>query len=143
MEVDATEAQACTIRKYGTKAGDFQMVSDWRKAHDYPVIPETILPALGVVAESDGAARAAAWLYQDNSVGVCFLNWLVTAPGLSPAQARAALRTCIDFLTLRARELEYGFCIAYAAHPALIREARAFGFVEGARGVTELAKRID
>lgn len=71
---------------------DYPTVSDWWGWHETEVVPEHVLPALGVVASDNEGAAAAAWLYQDNSVPVAWVSWIVTRPGLSPLEAVRVLR---------------------------------------------------
>ncbi len=60
------------------------------------------------------------WLYMDNSVGVCFPEHIATKPGLSMAAARDSLLRGLDFLHLRAREMNYGVMLINTL-PAIAR----------------------
>ncbi|WP_184213315.1 hypothetical protein [Prosthecobacter dejongeii] len=104
-------------------AEEAALFATWRAAHGMPDIPVALLPRLGVVALVDGVETAAGWLYMDNSVGVGFVEWLVTRPGLSLAQSRAALAAVLATLKAEAAGHGYslllGHCIAPLARVAI------------------------
>lgn len=93
------------------------MFSGWRASHGHPDIPPDILPRLGVVAVLDGEDSAAGWLYMDNSVGVGFVEWLVTRPGLMPSQARRCLSVVLTTLAVEAKTLGYGLLLGHCIDP--------------------------
>ncbi len=104
-------------------AEEAALFAAWRAAHGMPDIPVALLPRLGVVALMDGVETAAGWLYMDNSVGVGFVEWLVTRPGLSLAQSKAAMATVLATLKAEAAGHGYslllGHCIAPLARVAI------------------------
>ena len=53
----------------------------------------------------------ALWLYMDNSVGVCFPEHAVTRPRLSGAKVKRVGLVALEFLRMRAAELDYGVMI--------------------------------
>ena len=131
------------IRRYGTEVGDYQMVDAWCRAHGSGMLPETLLPALGIVVEEDGEAAAALWLYMDNSIGVCWLDCAVTRPGLALALARQCLAEAAGFLMAEAERLGYGACFAFVpAAMARVME-RTAGFKRRAENLVMMARRID
>lgn len=101
--------------------------AEWRKAHDMSDIPARILPRLGLVAVLDGVDSAAAWLYLDNSVGVGFMEWLVSRPGLSLAESRECFRAICDAMKAEALAMGYGLILAHAGH-AIARVAVGMGW---------------
>lgn len=96
---------------------DYPMIAAWCDWHDRDRIPEGILPRLGVIVQADGEDCAALWLYMDNSVGVCFLEFPVTRPGLSARQAGDALLMAIEFLKREAHTTGYGIMFTHALKP--------------------------
>jgi hypothetical protein len=129
------------IRKYGEKTGDYQLVDSWMKAHGRGPLPETLLPALGVFSCLDSEEIAVGWLYMDNSIGVCTLDFFVTRPGLAPKQTYEALEPLVTFLSQEAQELGYGAMTIYTV-PGLARFAERFGFVRRVEGLVMLSKNL-
>lgn len=88
-----------TARVYGLKAGDYQVVNSWWRRHNESDLPETMLPPLGVMVEQDGKPIVALWCYECFGIGVCFLEWPCSRPGLDRKQATEAfgyaLKACI------------------------------------------------
>lgn len=98
------------------------MFSAWSAGHKTAEVSPNILPRLGVVAVLNGQDSAAGWLYMDNSVGVGFVEWLVTRPGLSLADAKGCMAAVFDALAMCAKDLGYGLLIGHC-HPSLHRIA--------------------
>lgn len=108
---------------------DYDTCKAWWQARALTPLPKHILPKLGVMAlPAPGAPPdAAAWLYMDNSVGVCFLEGTVTRPGLDLHTARAAIGAVVEFLRQSAAAMDYATMITFTGC-ALAREARRHGF---------------
>lgn len=120
---------------------DYSMVREWWEGHGVEVIPAEMLPKLCALAvdPDDGRPTAFMALYMDNSVGVCFPNWLVTRPGLTPKQARGSFRAVDQFLRAQAARLGYGIALATTHHPVLHAEAEAAGYTFCGEAVTLFA----
>jgi hypothetical protein len=130
------------VRPYGEGIGDYQMISEWRQAHKVSPLPETIIPPLAMVAEHEGIPTAFACCYQSCGIGVCFLEWLITRPGLTAMQAREALGHVIGAIEACAKESDYGLMFGYAPGN-IARESSRFGFKVGSAPCIQLLKRID
>lgn len=79
-----------TVRLYGTQAGDWQTVASWWERTG-GVFAETILPPLGVIVEHEGEPIGAMWCYESFGIGVAFLEFPCTKPGIPPGLAWRAL----------------------------------------------------
>lgn len=108
-------------------ADESAMFTGWRKAHGMAELPDSIFPRLGVVAVLDGLDSAAAWLYQDNSVGVAFMEWIVSRPGLSLAESKACFARISDTFHAEAKAIGYGLILAHGPH-AVARIAVGLGW---------------
>lgn len=108
-------------------ADESAMFAEWRKARGMAELPDAIFPRLGVVAVLDGVDSAAAWLYQDNSVGVAFMEWIVSRPGLSLAESRACFARISDAFRDEAKAIGYGLILAHGPH-AIARIAVGMGW---------------
>lgn len=104
------------------------MVAGWRKGHDMPDVPPAILPRLGVVAVIEGQDSAAGWLYMDNSVGVGFVEWLVTRPGLTLAESKGAIAAVLAALQGEARQNGYGLLLGHCIAPLARVAIRELGW---------------
>jgi hypothetical protein len=116
------------VREY--EAGrDRPAVCSWALARGMKAVPEVILPKLGVVAcwEAGGDARAAGWLYMDNSIGVARVEFLNTQPGMALGKARRATQAVVEYLEEAARGFGY-VIIQCIASRAVAREAKGLGF---------------
>ena len=116
-----------TLRAYGLKTGDYQIVSAWWRARHGRAFPENLIPPLGVMAERGGEPVAVLWAYQPAGIGVAFLEYAVTAPGQSFKASREALgRALLGVETILRKD---GYSVARCfCQPAMARALRAFGF---------------
>ena len=82
---------------------DYEMIAEWWAAHGSTPLPDHLLSPIGFVAEEDGTAQAASFIYFDRNVPVCFVEKTIAAPGLSLRQShhaiRAVINACKDFAT--------------------------------------------
>lgn len=82
---------------------DYDMIAEWWAAHGSTPLPDHLLSPIGFVAEDEGTAQAASFIYFDRNVPVCFVEKTVTVPGLSLREAhrsvRAVIYACRDFAT--------------------------------------------
>lgn len=119
---------------------DHPTLTAWWKAHGFPQLPPAILPKLGIIVEHDCAPVVAAWLYMDNSVGVCMLEWLTTNPDAPLKVIPTAIRVLVDFMWERANAMDYGVMLTTCRQPALARVYEKNGFLRTDDSVIHLLK---
>lgn len=107
-----------TAREY--EKHDESMVAAWWKAHRDGRFPAEILPPVGVIVELDGVAQAALWLYMAVGVGVCWLEYPISRPGISIRTTREAFDCALGAITEVARTHDYHAMIANTL-PAIAR----------------------
>ncbi len=81
---------------YGERLGDYQLISGWWQARHGSPLMETLLPPLGIIVERSGAPLGALWCYECIGIGVCFLEYPVTRPGMALVEARAVMSLAIE-----------------------------------------------
>jgi hypothetical protein len=121
---------------------DHPVLAVWWEAHKWPVVPRSVLPKLGVVTLDGDLRVAAAFLYMDNSVGVCWLEWLVTNPDATGRQSLAGIAAVTEFLAERALEMNYGVMFTTCRQPALARIYERHGFGRTDEGVIHLVRKL-
>jgi len=129
------------IREFNAEA-DYPMLAGWWRMHEWPALPAAILPKLGIVVEHAGEPVCAAFLYMDNSVGVCMMEWLTTNPEAPLKQIPTAIRVLIDFLGQRASEMGYGIMLTTCRQAALARVFQKNGFEQTDDSVIHLVKML-
>jgi N-acetylglutamate synthase-like GNAT family acetyltransferase len=122
---------------------DYPILVEWWKGHGFPVLPVAVLPKLGLVVEHDTKPIACAFLYMDNSVGVCMLEWLTTAPEAAPKAIPSAIRAIVEVMAQRAKEMNYGVMLTTCRQPALARVFEKNGFEKTDEAVIHLLKLIE
>jgi hypothetical protein len=95
MEAAGLSSEGLTVR--AVTKGDFALLNWCAQSHN-GVLPESSLPPLGVlVSDSDGPA-CALWCFETYGSGVAWLEYPVTRPGLSVAEAQQVLAFAIQTL---------------------------------------------
>lgn len=121
---------------------DYPTLCKWWEGHGWPTLPAAILPKLGIMVEHDGLPVCAAFLYMDNSVGVCMMEWLTTNPEAPLKAIPTAIRILIDFMADRAKDMNYGVMLTTCRQPALARVYEKNGFERTDDAVIHLIKII-
>lgn len=121
-------------------ARDYDMVAGWLDGHKGSTSqappPKEILPPLGCVVYWVGAHGkedvAAAWLYTALGAPVCFLDHVITKPGLRPSLASRSLLVATEHFKATARSLGYALMITHTI-AAIARYLRREGWqqIEG------------
>jgi hypothetical protein len=115
------------IRVYG-QPDDGQLISSWRQGHGMDASPLSILPPTGFFVERDGEPVCVAFLYLSVGIGVAFMEWVISKPGMTYKESAAAFRVLLDFLKLHAASLDYGVIISHTS-PGGGEFLRRCGFV--------------
>lgn len=121
---------------------DHGFLCEWWRLHGWEPVPAAVLPKLGAIAMLEGVPVAAAWLYMDNSVGVCWLEWLVTNPQATPKQSLIGINTVIQFLREQAVSFDYGVMMTTCRQASLVRVYEKNGFTKSDEGVTHLLSNL-
>ena len=130
------------MRTEAVTADMLPALREWWAGRDLGTLPDDVLPPVGFVASDDHGPAAAAWLYQPAGCRVAIIDWLVTRPGLSLLDGRAACRAVFAALEARADSDGATRIFATVARPGMLREARACGFQVAAVAMTHLVKNL-
>ena len=126
------------------KDKDYPVFCDWWRGHGWNPPPKVILPKYGAVAKNSKGMIAAVWAYMDNSVGVAWLEWLVTDPkagALTSIKAITYMVACVEE-TLK-EEFDYGVIMTTCKQPALVRLFERLDYKITDRKMTHLFKIMD
>jgi hypothetical protein len=131
MVIEAHKPKALQVRIYGEKIGDYQTVSSWWEARHGAPLTETILPPLGVIVEDEKGPCAALWCYQSVGIGVCFLEFPISRPGLGVSASVRAFEMCVEACVRIAKaQGDYSLFRCYTL-PSIARILKRFGFWGG------------
>lgn len=131
-----------TVRQYGSKAGDWQTVSAWWDRTG-GVFAETILPPLGVIVEYQDEPVAALWCYESFGIGVAFLEFPCTRPGISPGLAWRALAWAEHAITSVLRSRGEHKLVRAFAQSRHMRAMKRMGYEVTGLNFTSLMRRLD
>lgn len=124
------------------KPEDYATIEPWWVSRHQPAVPANILPKCGVVVEEEGLLIAAAWIYQDNSVGVAWLAWLVSNPDVRAFDVEKALEVLLGGCELVIKEFGYGLMFTMTDRGSLGRWFQRNGFTPNHRGMTQYFKAL-
>lgn len=109
------------------------MLAEWWIAHDsLGSFPQAILPPLGVLVCDGSGPAAALWCYECFGVGVAFLEFPVSRPGMGFRQARVAFEEAVKACVMLAGNLieppgEYSVFRCFTIHP-IEKTLKGMGF---------------
>lgn len=129
-----------TVREY--LKTDWPTVSGWADVHAGSVLVEALLPPVGVIIEHEDQPLCACWLYLAVNIGVCWLEYPVSKPGLHLREAREAFHLAIQALERIAIALDYRIMMAHTL-PGIARVMRSFGFVAEERKKVTVLKHLN
>lgn len=121
---------------------DYPIVTAWWKAHGFPPVPFAILPKLGAIVSNEKQDICAGWLYMDNSVGVCWLEWSVTNPECSGFDSIRGIKALNKFIEERASEMGYGVMMTTCRQESLCRLHEKCGFIKTDTGMIHMVKQL-
>lgn len=115
-----------TVRPY--HSDDYPTVLAWWLMHGVTPTPEDCLPRLGVMIEDNDRAILAAWASMDNSCGLAFLLFPVSAPKAPARSISKALTHSVAYLTTVLTELGYHTILSATHRASLSRHLARHGF---------------
>jgi hypothetical protein len=108
--------------------GDYDMVRTWCECHGRGFIKSEWLPATGFLILRNREPVLAMWMYFDNSCPVTFIEWLVSRPGSSASEIRAALLYAMETIIPQAM-ISHGAEVASTRSPkAIVRDMVKHGW---------------
>jgi hypothetical protein len=122
------DAPAITIRHYGLSVGDYQVISGWYHERHGRLLPETILPPLGVMVEDSKGPAAVLFAYQSLGIGVAFLDPFITRPGMPAGAAHHLFGWALAGIELVLKREDYGFLRCFTESDTLARCLMRHGF---------------
>lgn len=129
------------VREYDATQ-DAEMVSAWWRSHGEGAFPLALLPPCGAVIEIGGKPVAACWLYMAVGVGVCWLEWPVSIPGLSMAESKLAFSKLVDAMDMLAGGHGYPLMMAHTL-PPIARIMKGMGFQVEKRAKVTVARKVN
>jgi hypothetical protein len=121
---------------------DYAILEAWWVAHGWSAVPENILPKLGLIISNEEKDICAGFLYMDNSVGVCWLEWVVTNPEATGFEAMKGIKALTKFMEKEADRMDYGVMMTTCRQASLTRLHEKNGFIKTDEGVTHLLRIV-
>lgn len=129
-----------TARQY--EKAEYPLIASWWDGHKVQATPAEILPACGIVIEAAGVPSAAAWIYFDNSVGVAWLAWVVTRPGLTAKFSEQVLAELLEAVEISAKAQKRTILITMCRASSLAKWFLRHGFLKNHGCVFDLVKPL-
>lgn len=129
-------------RLYGERPGDYQEIVSWWENRGQ-ALPETLLPPLGVVIEKQGEMVAALWCYESFGVGVAFLDFPCTKPGIWPGLAYYALAMAEHSIVTVLRQKGAHKLLRCYTTPEIARGLERVGYIPAGDQWVGMMRRID
>ena len=115
----------------------FEAIKAWK----IEMPPVQALPAVGAVCVHEDKPIACVWAVLSNSNGACYLEHLSSDPDAGSLRIRAC-QLVVDFVEAHVKGLGYTYLCMSAKHSAIVKRAKAMGFMVVGENITNLAKII-
>jgi len=123
------EREPLQLRLYGAGLGDYQELSSWWFERHKEPFPEALLPPDSVMVCRGGKTLAMLSVYLSYGIGVAFLEFAVTRPGLGIKDAREALEAALEGCIALAHSRGDYSIFRCSTIPAIGRFLKSLGFV--------------
>jgi len=104
---------------------DYEIICEWWKEYDYPIVPLDCLPKNGLIIEN----LCAGFLYSTDSA-LCWLEFVVGNPKATKEERSKGLDELIEGLVVLAKTKEFKYALASVEHPNLKDKVKKLGFME-------------
>ena len=129
------------IRKYEEEL-DFEMLSDWWKAHGFNAVNPGLLKPLGFIVEIDGKPIVASFLYPIAGCGLAIMEWTVSNPDSKPFEFIKAMKSITRFFIEWCEENDYRVMMTTCKQDSLAKLHKRNGFTETDDSMIHLAMII-
>jgi len=124
---------------------DYEMACAWWAGHGVFPVPHEVLPPLSAVAvaideEGNKSDVAAAWVYLDNAVPMCFLAFPVVDPDARARDKMEGINHLVIWLEQHTKSIGYTVMAAAASIPSVAKLIERRGFVVNDTNITFLTK---
>jgi hypothetical protein len=96
---------------------DYELAREWCETHGKALIRSEWLPSTGIMICRDRQPVLAMWMYFDNTCPVAFIDWVISKPGSSVAETKAAIHWAFEVPIPRLMMI-LGAEVAFARTPA-------------------------
>lgn len=116
---------------------DYEMLSSWWKQHEWPSIPLSFLPKIGIIVGD----CVAGFIYSTDSK-ICWLEFIISDPKCEQKKRQDALNLLIQEASNTAKDLGYEVIFTSVSHKGLIEKYKNNGFKVTDNNMTNLMRFI-
>lgn len=118
---------------------DYQKLTGWWAAHNWPIIPPQMLPKLGFVSESK-EQDCAVFIYETLDTSIAWMEWLTINPFCRREARTKAIAECVH--AAQGYALETGLVLFTSIKSAtLLERLEKLGFNKTDSGMTNMIWR--
>lgn len=117
-------------------------VYEWWSEHQWPALPQEILPSRSYMAFIGEKPILAGFLYKDETCGFSMLEWIVANPDSTQEEREEAFQELIDHVTQVAKEIGAKVLLTSTKNESLCDRFLKQGFQKTDTGMTYLIKGV-
>jgi hypothetical protein len=102
---------------------NYNMLVEWWKGHEWPIIPFDSLPKTGIIVND----IVAGFLYSSDS-NVCMLEWIISDPNSDKEKRKESLNILIDKICHIAKDMGFKYCFTFVKNKGLINTLKENSF---------------
>jgi hypothetical protein len=120
----------------------YEIVGEWWKAENWPVMPLSHLSDVGQVAYVNDVPACAGWIFQTDSKWALF-EFLVANPAVRGQDRAEAFKVLLECMKMIATDFGFTNFFTSASHPSLIKRYEESGFKITDQGMTNLVFKVE
>lgn len=119
----------------------YEIVSAWWKKQNWPVIPLSHLPRLGIFVYCDDVPAAVGWVFQTDSA-FCWFEFIVANPEIRKEKRKECLSHLINEAKSAAKDMGFQSIFMTVTNESLIARLKSHGFEVVDTGVSNIMFNI-
>ena len=116
------------IKSFNTNT-DYNDVSSWWKAQDWPILPESILSDCGFIIKDNNLKIAATWVFKTNSP-IYIMEWTVGNPEVSWEKRQEGIQLLTEAASSWSKEHGASYLLTMTKSKRFIEKLKDSGFKE-------------
>lgn len=113
----------------------YEVICEWWKSHEWPVIPLSHLPLTGLVVYSDGTPSAAGFIYKTDSA-FCLFEYIVANPEVRKDARASALSALISSAKILSKTMGFQTIFMSIRNASLGSRLEKQGFISTDQNMT-------
>jgi hypothetical protein len=110
---------------------NYEMLCDWWKKHNHPVLTYSNLPYGVLVLNTENIPVCASFLYTMDNTDICQIAWTTSNPECSGKEKHKGIELALDSLLILAKKLNKTYILNFSNSRTIGKMLSRRGFAQG------------